>query len=107
LSPEEIEEKHPFTDAVGRRWQSVTLRNPGIRPNLHYPYTASNGVTYNPHPNGWSCNLVRMKKYDVEGRLHFPAKSDGALRLKMYADVRRTSRSTAARSLIAMQTIES
>src|ERR1022692_3473446 len=27
-----------------------------------------------------------MKKYDDEGRLHFPAKSDGALRLKMFAD---------------------
>jgi hypothetical protein len=27
-----------------------------------------------------------MSKYDDEGRLHFPAKRDGALRLKMYAD---------------------
>jgi len=86
LTPEEIEEKYPNQDANGRRWQSVTLRNPGVRPNLHYPYTASNGVTYQPHPNGWSCNLERMKKYDTEGRLHFPTKPDGALRLKMYAD---------------------
>jgi DNA modification methylase len=74
------------TDADGRRWQSVTLRNPGLRPNLHYPYTASNGVTYQPHPNGWSCNLERMQKYDREGRLHYPSKADGALRLKMYED---------------------
>jgi site-specific DNA-methyltransferase (adenine-specific) len=86
LTRREIEEKYPNTDTNGRRWQSVTLRNPAARPNLHYPYMASNGITYHPHPNGWSCNLERMRKYDTEGRLHFPAKADGALRLKMYAD---------------------
>lgn len=86
LSEEEINRKYPFEDPDGRRWQSVTLRNPGRRPNLHYPYTASNGITYLPHPNGWSCNQERMQKYDQEGRLHFPNKQDGALRLKMYAD---------------------
>jgi site-specific DNA-methyltransferase (adenine-specific) len=86
LTTEEIDEKYPNVDPDGRRWQSVTLRNPGIRPNLHYPYKASNGVTYQPHSNGWSCNLERMRKYDTEGRLHFPVKQGGALRLKMYAD---------------------
>jgi site-specific DNA-methyltransferase (adenine-specific) len=70
----------------GRPWQSVTLRSPSPRPNLTYPYLASNGVTYQPHPNGWSCDLERMKRYDAEGRLHFPAKSAGALRLKMFLD---------------------
>jgi site-specific DNA-methyltransferase (adenine-specific) len=78
--------KYPNVDADGRRWQSVTLRNPSMRPNLRYPYTASNGLTYEPHPNGWSCNLERIQKYDAEGRLHFPAKEGGALRLKMYED---------------------
>lgn len=86
LTAEELTEKYPKQDKDGRRWQSVTLRNPGVRPNLHYPYTASNGVTYQPHPNGWSCNLERMQKYDAEGLLHFPATPDGALRLKMYED---------------------
>jgi site-specific DNA-methyltransferase (adenine-specific) len=86
LTPEEIEEKYPNRDADGRRWQSVTLRNPGVRPNLHFPYKASNGVTYQPHPNGWSCNLERLQLYDREGRLHFPSSPKGALRLKMYAD---------------------
>ena len=76
--------KHQDTD--GRRWQSVTLRNPGPRPNLHYPYTASDGVTYHPHPNGWTCNVERMKQYDRENRLHFPSNKTGALRLKMYLD---------------------
>jgi adenine specific DNA methylase Mod len=86
LSSSEIEKKYSKKNVDGRRWQSVTLRNPGVRPNLHYPYKASNGTTYQPHPNGWSCNLARMQLYDREGRLHFPSKAGGALRLKMYAD---------------------
>jgi site-specific DNA-methyltransferase (adenine-specific) len=86
LSNDEIKKKYPLQDPDGRRWQSVTLRNPGVRPNLHFPYTASNGVTYQPHPNGWSCNLARLQRYDAEGRLQFPNTASGALRLKMYAD---------------------
>lgn len=86
LSPEDSEQKYPKRDPDGRRWQSVTLRNPGFRPNLHYQYRASNGITYQPHPNGWSCNLERMQKYDREGRLHYPTTPSGALRLKMYED---------------------
>lgn len=75
-----------YTDPDGRRWQSVTLRNPSPRPNLRYPYKALNGLTYHPHPNGWVCDLKRMKQLDKEGRLHYPAKTGGALRLKMYLD---------------------
>jgi DNA modification methylase len=86
LSAAALDEKYPNIDPDGRRWQSVTLRNPGFRPNLHFPYTASNGVTYQPHRNGWSGNLERLQKYDREGRLHFPSSPDGALRLKMYED---------------------
>lgn len=86
LSPELIAAKFRYQDADGRRWQSVTLRNPGPRPNLHYPYTASNGVTYHPHPNGWVCEPGRMKMLDERNRLHFPAKPTGQLRLKMYLD---------------------
>lgn len=81
-----IEEKFRGKNADGRRWQSVTLRNPGVRPNLHFPYTASNGKTYQPHPNGWSCNIERLTKYDHEDRLHYPGKAGGQLRLKMYLD---------------------
>ncbi|MGH7786490.1 MAG: DNA methyltransferase [Candidatus Binatia bacterium] len=86
LSDELIASKFRYQDPDGRRWQSVTLRNPSVRPNLHYPYTASNGVTYEPHPNGWVCMLERMQKLDREKRLHFPAKTGGQLRLKMYLD---------------------
>jgi len=81
-----IEQKFRWADDDGRRWQSVTLRNPSQRPNLVYPYTASNGRTYHPHPNGWSCDRVRMQEYDRSNRLHHPDKVDGKLRLKMYLD---------------------
>jgi DNA modification methylase len=84
--PEYIERTFKYSDPDGRRWQSVTLRNPGPRPNLRFPFTASNGVTYQPHPNGWACDINRLKKYDAEKRLHFPTNPKGALRLKMYFD---------------------
>ncbi|MGH7194373.1 MAG: DNA methyltransferase, partial [Candidatus Saccharimonadales bacterium] len=86
FSADYIEKYFRWADPNGRRWQSVTLRNPGMRPNLHFPFTASNGITYQPHPHGWSGDLERMTKYDREGRLHFPDHPDGQLRLKMYLD---------------------
>ncbi|MBM3474630.1 MAG: site-specific DNA-methyltransferase [Armatimonadetes bacterium] len=86
FSEEYIERTFKHQDPDGRRWQSVTLRNPGERPNLRYPYKASNGVTYQPHRNGWVCNIERLRQYDREGRLHFPETPEGALRLKMYLD---------------------
>ena len=75
FSKEYIEEKFFGRDPDGRRWQSVTLRNPGVRPNLHYPYTASNGKTYLPHPNGWSCDIDRLRQYDRENRLSLPGEA--------------------------------
>jgi site-specific DNA-methyltransferase (adenine-specific) len=57
-----VEATFKYRDPDGRQWQSVTLRNPGPRPNLHYPYPASNGVTYQPHPNGWACDIRRMRQ---------------------------------------------
>lgn len=83
---EYVSSKFTNRDPDGRLWQSVSLRNPGVRPNLQYPYAASNGVIYHPHPNGWSCDIVRMRRYDDENRLHFPTKIGGQLRLKMYLD---------------------
>jgi len=86
FTEEYISQTFGHVDPDGRRWQSVTLRNPGVRPNLHFAFTASNGVTYQPHPNGWACDRGRLERYDREGRLHFPSKPGGALRLKMYLD---------------------
>lgn len=73
-------------DENGRRYQEQNLSSPNPRPNLTYPYTASNGVTYQPHANGWKCEPARMKQLDDEGRLHFPKREGGRLRLKMYLD---------------------
>jgi len=86
LVPGEIERRFPHVDPDGRRWRSENLRNPGIRPNLHYPYTASNGITYQPHPNGWTCSIDKMRELDKQGRLHFPARAEGRLRLKFFAN---------------------
>ena len=83
---EDLEAAFPKVDSNGRRWRSENMRNPGVRPNLHYPYTATNGVTYQPHPNGWTISIEKMRKLDAEGRLHFPAKPEGRLRLRYYAD---------------------
>lgn len=81
-----VEAAFRYRDPDGRRWQSVTLRNPGPRPNLHYPFTAKNGVTYQPHPNGWTYEPGRLKMLDDQNRLAYPSDPGGALRLKMYLD---------------------
>jgi site-specific DNA-methyltransferase (adenine-specific) len=88
FTEEYIKKVFKHSDPDGRKWQSVTMRNPGVRPNLHYDYTASNGKTYKPHPNGWVCDEERMRKLDAQGRLHFPSPKGKAkaLRLKMYLD---------------------
>ncbi len=86
FEPGYIEQRFNYRDVDGRRWQSVTLRNPSPRPNLHYAFRAKNGTTYQPHPNGWSCDRVRMEQYDNQNRLHYPTKVGGQLRLKMYLD---------------------
>lgn len=86
FSAEELDTRFPKADPDGRRWRSENMRNPGVRPNLHYPYTASNGVTYQPHPNGWTVTKEKMVEYDREGRLHFPSNPEGRLRKKQFAD---------------------
>jgi site-specific DNA-methyltransferase (adenine-specific) len=85
-SEEYVEKFFTHFDEDGRRFRTVSLRNPSLRPNLHYLFTASNGVTYQPHPNGWANNEKRMKEYDDAGRLFFPTKPTGALLLKQYLD---------------------
>lgn len=88
LSDRNVAEKYNLTDDSGRRYTTRDLRNPGVRPNLRYEYTASNGKTYQPHPNGWSFTKEKMAQYDEAGLLHFPRNDDGRLRLKLYLDER-------------------
>jgi site-specific DNA-methyltransferase (adenine-specific) len=85
-SDEYIKEHFVHLDPDGRRFRRSDLRNPGIRPNLTYDYTASNGITYKPHPNGWAVSREVMERLDREGRLFFPKKVDARLRKKIYLD---------------------
>jgi DNA modification methylase len=71
-------------DPDGRVFRRVDLRSPHPRPNLTYDYTASNGVIYKPHANGWAVSKEKMAELDKAGRLFFPKKSGGRLRRKLY-----------------------
>ena len=88
LSDKNIAEKYSSVDENGRRYTTRDLRNPGVRPNLMYDYTASNGKTYKPHPNGWSFTEAKMRQYDEAGLLHFPKNDDGRIRMKLFLDER-------------------
>ena len=68
-------------DSHGRRFTTSDLRNPSVRPNLHYEYKG-----FKPHRNGWAVSLERMQRYDAENRLVFPANPEGRIRLKRYLD---------------------
>jgi site-specific DNA-methyltransferase (adenine-specific) len=85
-SEKHLATKFSSVDEHGRRYTTSDLRNPGVRPNLHYPFTASNGITYQPHPNGWAVSREVMERYDSEGRLYFPKEPGGRLRLKRFLD---------------------
>lgn len=81
-----VAERFRFSDPDGRRWSEQNLASPNPRPNLTYPFAAKNGVTYEPPPNGWKYTKDRLKALDDAGRLHYPAKFSGRLRLKNYLD---------------------
>jgi len=81
-----VEARFRFADPGGRRWMEQNLANPAVRPNLMYDYQASNGIIYKSPPNGWKYTLDRMQRLDREGRLYFPSKVGGRLRLKVYLD---------------------
>ena len=81
LSEKNVATKYTMIDEAGRRFTTRDLRNPGVRPNLHYEYKG-----YQPHPNGWSISREKMERYDLEGRLHFPKEPSGRIRMKLYLD---------------------
>jgi site-specific DNA-methyltransferase (adenine-specific) len=85
-SEKHVQGKFASKDEDGRRYTTSDLRNPGVRPNLQYKYKASNGIVYEPHPNGWAVSEEVMRRYDEEGRLYFPKAASGRLRLKRYLD---------------------
>jgi len=81
-----IAEHFVHSDTDGRLFRRSDLVNPAVRPNLRYDFTASDGRTYKPHPNGWKVSLPVMQKLDKENRLFFPARDDARLRKKIYLD---------------------
>jgi site-specific DNA-methyltransferase (adenine-specific) len=70
-----------YKDENGRLYTSENVRNPGVRPNLTYDYKG-----FKPHSNGWAISKEKMERYDDEGRLIFPSKPEGRIRLKRYLD---------------------
>jgi len=83
-----VRERFRFSDPDGRRWAEQNLASPNPRPNLTYPFKAKNGIMYSPPHNGWNYTRDRMQALDDANGLHYPAKSDGRLRLKNYFDAR-------------------
>lgn len=81
-----VKSRFRFQDPDGRRWAEQNLSSPNPRPNLTYQFTAANGITYDPPPNGWKYTPERMKEIDERGGLHYPTKAGGRLRLKNYLD---------------------
>ena len=87
-SADYVEERFRFSDTDGRRWAEQNLASPNPRPNLTYAFTARNGVTYAPPANGWKYTFDRLDELDAHGRLHYPTKAGGRLRMKNYLDER-------------------
>jgi hypothetical protein len=84
-----VAERFRFTDPGGRRWAEQNFASPNPRPNLTYPFTAKNSVTYQPPRNGWKYTIERMRELDDQNGLHYPQKENGRLRLKNYFDERK------------------
>jgi adenine specific DNA methylase Mod len=72
---------HFQKDENGRYFTLNNLASPNPRPNLIYEYKG-----YSPPKNGWSITIEVMKKWDEEGRLHFPSDKNGRIRRKQYLD---------------------
>ena len=79
LSQQDIEEKFPLVDPIRGRYCTDNLANPDFRPNLMYEYKG-----YKPPTKGWAISLEKMKKWDEEGRLHFPDNKENRIRRKRF-----------------------
>ncbi len=79
--PEYIEKFFTHKDSAGRRYATNNLQSPNPRPNLTYEYKG-----FPPPPNGWKVSYERMVELDEQGRLEFPKKADGRIRLRYFLD---------------------
>lgn len=86
LTEHHVGAKYTGVEPNGRRFSTADMRNPSPRPNLMYPFTALNGITYQPHANGWVYSQETMAGYDAAGRIYYPREPTGRPRLKKYLD---------------------
>jgi adenine-specific DNA-methyltransferase len=79
LSPEQVDAKFPLVDPVRGRYCTDNLANPDVRPTLMYDYKG-----YKHPAKGWAISLEKMKQWDAEDRLHFPADKSQRIRRKRF-----------------------
>lgn len=80
-NPEYIKSFFKHKDKEGRLYALDNLSSPSYRPNLIYEYKG-----YKPPKNGWAISKEKMKQWDKEGKLYFPANKNGRIRRKRYLD---------------------
>ncbi|MDQ7024669.1 MAG: DNA methyltransferase [Anaerolineae bacterium] len=80
-SQEYIDSFYKHIDESGRRYASDNLVSPNPRPNLVYKYK-----DYPSHAYGWKVTKEKMERLDADGRLLFPKKKTGRIRLKRFLD---------------------
>jgi adenine specific DNA methylase Mod len=78
LSTEELEEKYPLRDELGRYADAPILRSGsmGPRPNLVYAYKG-----FTPGPAGWRMEIDKLQELDAKGNLAWT--NTGAPRRKL------------------------
>jgi adenine-specific DNA-methyltransferase len=76
-----VKKRFTHKDKKGRLFRLSPLNSPNPRPNLVYNYKG-----YDPHPNGWSVSIEKMKQYEMEGKLYFPQDKNRRIQRKQYLD---------------------
>jgi site-specific DNA-methyltransferase (adenine-specific) len=80
-SQQYVNDFYRHSDEQGRRYSLGDMSSPNPRPNLTYEYKG-----YKPPAFGWRVSREKMEELDAAGRLYFPKKQDGLIRLKRYLD---------------------
>ncbi len=76
-----IKDRFTNVDEKGRKFRRSPLISPNPRPNLTYEYKG-----YKPPKNGWAISIEKMKEWDSEGRLYFPADKSQRIERKIFLD---------------------
>lgn len=76
-----IKERFKYTDENGRRYRLSPIISPTYSGTLVYDYKG-----YSPPANGWSLSRDKMKQFEAEGRLYFPANKGQRIQRKQFLD---------------------